>query len=106
MADLIKKLNSVRGGHKSYVTKLLTTIENCKKEPEKYLSTLNEKKCILNAISSQIVDQLTNDNEILREIESHSTYMESLEDLVIQLKACRTGHVDTAPTSTSRGKLM
>ena len=91
--EKIKHLTNVRKGHKGYVTRIIGTFEECRKRPDLYIGILEDRKKTLNSLSEQIVSSLTAENDIISEIDSHSAYMESVEELICRFQEARVAPV-------------
>ena len=110
-------IRSVRAGHKGVVTKKLTELEEALRATpldkdllEKLRTTLQEKLDLLKKLSNDIVELLVNEAEIIAEIESSETLIDSIRSALIKLNRI-LGTASTppppveTPTIASRMKL-
>ena len=73
MAELAK-LKNIRGGHKSVVTKLIRKVETNNGGTSADSTVLHDTRTILQGLTNQILDILTNPDEVSAEVIAHSEF--------------------------------
>jgi len=106
-ADLTRK-RQIRAGHRGVVTKRLGEVKAIVEAPgsperldlERYIAICHEKLGILHQLDREILDLLTEEADILREIAQADEYNQEVVDTQLKLRELLTS--GTTPTSASK----
>ena len=95
MAEAVKRKKKVRGGHKSYVTSTINSVNELLESYEpamanqlkRYIVALNERLEIFITLDNEIVE-LVDEKDIEQEITDSIVYRESIHKVWIWKKSC------------------
>ena len=102
MAEAVKRKKKVRGGHKSYVTSTINSVNELLESYEpamanqvkRYRVALNERLEILTTLDNEIVE-LVDEKEIEQEITDSAVFRESIHKVLLDMEEKLSFNVDT-----------
>ena len=85
----LKKLKDIRGGYKSLITQFLTKLNSIPtfEEAQNKLISTRAIKLKIDKTNEEVLNYLSDENEIVKEIQDSVNYDSNVEDLIMKLEA-------------------